>query len=95
MTIEEAVNGILEANGTHYIICGTDDDYVDAVPHIVRQVKTEKSDVRIYVAGKLPSHIEATFIEAGVNGFIHIGSNCYDTIFAFMKDMGVNVDGEN
>lgn len=95
MTIEEAVNGILEANGTHYIICGTDDDYVDAVPHIVRQVKTEKSDVRIYVAGKQPSHIEATFIEAGVNGFIHIGSNCYDTIFAFMKDMGVNVDGEN
>ena len=95
MTVEEAVNGVLQTNGTHYIICGTDNDYVDAVPHIVRQVKAERSDIRIYVAGKPSPDVEVTFTEAGVDGYIHIGSNCYDTVLVFMKEMGVNVDGES
>lgn len=86
---EEAVSGALEANGTHYIICGSDESYTDMVPAIAKAFKQTKPNAKLYVAGKQPTDVEQTFIEAGVDGFIHIGSNCYETIVSFMKEMGV------
>lgn len=91
-TAEEAVSGALEANGTHYIICGSDESYTDMVPAIAKAFKQAKPNAKLYVAGKQPADVEQTFIEAGVDGFIHIGSNCYETIVSFMKEMGVALD---
>ncbi|SFA44796.1 heterodimeric methylmalonyl-CoA mutase small subunit [Parageobacillus thermantarcticus] len=91
-TAEEAVSGALEANGTHYIICGSDESYTNMVPAIAKAFKQAKPNAKLYVAGKQPADVEQTFIEAGVDGFIHIGSNCYETIVSFMKEMGVALD---
>ncbi|UOE75309.1 methylmalonyl-CoA mutase family protein [Parageobacillus thermoglucosidasius] len=91
-TAEEAVAGALEANGTHYIICGSDESYTDIVPAIAKALKQADSDVKLYVAGKQAQEVEQSFVQAGVDGFIHIGSNCYETIVSFMKEMGVALD---
>ncbi|MEK4166627.1 methylmalonyl-CoA mutase family protein [Anoxybacillus sp. FSL W8-0104] len=93
MSVDEAIKGALEADGTHYIICGTDESYPEAVPAIAKALKDANPPRNVYVAGKQPLEIETTFIEAGVDGFIHIGSNCYETLVAFMKEMGVALDG--
>ncbi len=86
---EEAVSEAINANGTHYVICGSDESYTDIVPAIAKAFKQAKPNAKLYVAGKQPADIEQTFIEAGVDGFIHIGSNCYEMIVSFMKEMGV------
>ncbi len=89
---EEAVSEAINAGGTHYVICGSDESYADIVPAIAKAFKQEKPNAKLYVAGKQPADVEQTFIEAGVDGFIHIGSNCYETIVSFMKEMGVALD---
>ncbi|OAT74655.1 methylmalonyl-CoA mutase family protein [Parageobacillus thermoglucosidasius] len=91
-TAEEAVSGALEANGTHYIICGSDESYTDMVPAIAKALKQTNSNVKLYVAGKQAPDVEQSFAQAGVDGFLHIGSNCYETIVSFMKEMGVVLD---
>lgn len=91
-TAEEAVSGALEANGTHYIICGSDESYTDVVPAIAKALKQTNSNVKLYVAGKQAPDVEQSFAQAGVDGFLHIGSNCYETIVSFMKEMGVALD---
>ncbi|EZP76063.1 methylmalonyl-CoA mutase large subunit [Parageobacillus genomosp. 1] len=89
---EEAVSEAINASGTHYVICGSDESYVDIVPALAKAFKQAKPNAKLYVAGKQPADVEQIFIEAGVDGFIHIGSNCYETIVSFMKEMGVVLD---
>jgi methylmalonyl-CoA mutase len=86
---EEAVSEAINASGTHYVICGSDESYADIVPALAKAFKQAKPNAKLYVAGKQPDDVEQTFIESGVDGFIHIGSNCYETIVSFMKEMGV------
>ncbi|GGJ78042.1 methylmalonyl-CoA mutase [Anoxybacillus voinovskiensis] len=93
MSTDEAIKGALEGDGTHYIICGTDESYPEAVPAIAKALKGANPPRNVYVAGKQPPETETAFVEAGVDGFIHIGSNCYETLVAFMKEMGVALDG--
>jgi methylmalonyl-CoA mutase len=92
MSKEEAVQGALSLEGTHYIICGSDESYVDTVPTIAAELKKANPHLKLYVAGKQAPEIEKTFVRAGIDGFIHIGSNCYETLAEFMKDMGVALD---
>ncbi|WP_027407717.1 methylmalonyl-CoA mutase family protein [Anoxybacteroides tepidamans] len=92
MTAEEAVQGALASGGSHYVVCGTDDSYVDAVPVIASELKKANPHLKLYVAGKQAPNIEEAFVQAGVDGFIHIGSNCYETLVAVMKEMGVALD---
>jgi methylmalonyl-CoA mutase len=91
-TAEEAVSGALEANGTHYIICGSDESYRDIVTAIAKALKQANENIKLYVAGKQAPDVEQSFVQAGVDGFIHAGSNCYETIVSFMKEMGVALD---
>lgn len=92
ISAEEAVQGALSVEGTHYIICGSDESYVDTVPTIAAELKKANPHLKLYVAGKQAPEVEEAFVKAGIDGFIHIGSNCYETLAEFMKDMGVALD---
>ncbi|ANB60218.1 methylmalonyl-CoA mutase family protein [Anoxybacteroides amylolyticum] len=92
MSTEEAVAGALALGESHYVVCGTDESYVDAVPTIAAELKKAAPHVKLYVAGKQEPHVEETFVQAGVDGFIHIGSNCYETLVTVMNEMGVALD---
>jgi methylmalonyl-CoA mutase len=86
-TLEELVS-----EGTHFIICGTDDMYKDWVPNLAVKLKKEHPSIRLYVAGKQAPDIEQAFILSGIDGFIHMKSNVYETLVQFMYDMGVAID---
>ncbi|HZG60429.1 MAG TPA: methylmalonyl-CoA mutase family protein [Anoxybacillus sp.] len=92
ISAEEAVQGALSSKGTHYIICGSDESYVETVPTIAGELKKANPHLKLYVAGKQAPEVEETFVQAGIAGFIHIDSNCYETLAEFMKDMGVALD---
>ncbi|MGP3610551.1 MULTISPECIES: methylmalonyl-CoA mutase family protein [unclassified Anoxybacillus] len=92
MSVQEAVQEALRLNGSHYIICGTDESYIETVPLIATELKKAQSHIKLYVAGKQNPDREAMFTQAGIDGFIHIGSNCYETLVTVMKEMGVALD---
>lgn len=93
-SVEEAVEWVRNTNGTHYIVCGADDDYPAFVPALARAFKRAKPDAKLYVAGKPPEELERTYADAGVDGSIHLGSNAYEVIVAFFTERGVALDGE-
>lgn len=83
-SIDEVINQLSELIEV-YIICGKDDQYREFVPEIAKLLKGKK----VFVAGKQSSEIEKQFIEAGITGFIHMKSNCYETLKALQQKMGV------
>ncbi|QIZ68293.1 methylmalonyl-CoA mutase family protein [Geobacillus subterraneus] len=93
-SVEEAIEWVRNTNGTHYIVCGADDDYPGFVPALAEAFKQAKPNAKLYVAGKPPEELENTYADAGVDGAIHLGSNAYDVIVAFFTERGVALDGE-
>ncbi|ATA60590.1 methylmalonyl-CoA mutase [Geobacillus stearothermophilus] len=93
-SVAEAVEWVQSTSGTHYIVCGADDDYPTFVPALARAFKQAKPNAKLYVAGKPPEELENTYGAAGVDGSIHLGSNAYEVIVAFFAERGVALDGE-
>lgn len=85
LTVEEAVNHSLKQNVNIFIICGTDEQYVEMVPSIASQLHGKK----VFVAGKQPLEVEQQFLKAGVSGFIHMKSNCFKLLSDLQQEMGV------
>lgn len=93
-SVEEVVEWVRNTNGTHYVICGADADYPSFVPALAEAFKQAKPNAKLYLAGKPPEELEKTYAAAGVDGSIHLGSNAYDVIVAFLTERGVAFDGE-
>ena len=89
-TAEAAVNAAIESGIDNVVICGTDEQYEEFVPAIAGQLKAENKDVYILVAGKPTPELEKQYIEAGVDEFIHVKSNCYQTLARLQERKGVN-----
>lgn len=87
---EAAVNAAIESGIDTVVICGTDEQYEEFVPAIAGQLKAKNKDVYILVAGKPTPELEKQYVEAGVDEFIHVKSNCYQTLARLQKRKGVN-----
>lgn len=87
----EAAALAAEASGASAIvICSTDDRYPEIVPPFVQQVKAEKPDMIVILAG-YPEDQIAAHRASGVDDFIHIRSNCYEMNLKLQKLIGVSV----
>ncbi|HHY73119.1 MAG TPA: methylmalonyl-CoA mutase [Bacillus bacterium] len=89
-TAEEAVEAAVHSGLNIVIICGTDEQYEQFVPAIAKELKNKRQDVYILVAGKPAAELEQQYVEAGVNEFIHVKSNCYQTLAKLQERKGVN-----
>ncbi|MBS4191164.1 methylmalonyl-CoA mutase small subunit [Bacillus sp. FJAT-49705] len=86
---ELAIQFIKEANLNHYIICGTDKQYEEAALEIVRLIKDEKRNVKVFLAGRPEKEMQEQLKQAGIDQFIHIRSNCFDILSSLLKEMEV------
>lgn len=87
---EEAVKAVLESGIDIVTICGTDEQYEEIVPAIAKELKNNNKDIYIFVAGKPSPQLESQYVEAGVDEFIHVKSNCYQTLARLQERKGVN-----
>ncbi len=87
---EEAVKAALESGIDIVTICGTDEQYEEFVPVIAKELKNNNKDIYILVAGKPSPELESQYVEAGVDEFIHVKSNCYQTLARLQERKGVN-----
>ncbi|HIP70935.1 MAG TPA: methylmalonyl-CoA mutase [Anaerolineae bacterium] len=76
--VETAVAAAVEAEPAAVVICSSDEVYPKVAPWLARRVKERlREDTAVLLAGR-PGEYEAMYKEAGVDGFIYLGANCYE-----------------
>ncbi|PIE61023.1 MAG: methylmalonyl-CoA mutase [Desulfobacterales bacterium] len=68
---EQAADAALASGCRAVVICGTDDDYLEAVPPMAKKIKAADPNILLILAGYSPAYV-ADFKAAGVDEFIHI-----------------------
>jgi methylmalonyl-CoA mutase len=87
LTDKDAISNIGKINAPVVVICSTDDIYPEVVPTYTAELKKQKPNAKVILAG-LPKDYVDTFKQAGVNDFIHIKSNVYETLSGLFKTIG-------
>lgn len=70
------------------VICSTDDTYPEIVPAFCKALRETRPDMMVALAGYPADYVEA-FKEAGVDIFIHVKANCYNTVEAIQNKIGL------
>lgn len=87
-TPEEAAKAALESGTKACVICSTDDTYPDIVPAFCAAVKAAKPEMTIVLAG-YPADMVESYKAAGVDMFIHVKANCYQTLEQLQANLGL------
>ncbi len=69
------------------VICSTDDQYPTLVPEFIEALGAERPSIQVVLAGYPKDQINA-HKGAGVNAFIHIKANVFETLDQFLKHIG-------
>ena len=69
------------------VICGHDEDYLTQVPLIAQSIKARAPQLTLILAGN-PGENEAAFKAAGLDTFIFVKSDNYDTNRQFLQKLG-------
>lgn len=78
--IDEAINATIATSANTAVICGKNESYNKYAVQIVEEVKKKRPAMKVFVAGKQDSQLEEKLREAGVDGYIHVGTNCYQLL---------------
>ncbi len=87
-TVEEAAQAALASEADIVTICSTDETYLEIVPPLVHLIKSSRPDITVVLAGYPADQVEA-HRAAGVDEFIHIRANCYETLVRLQQLKGV------
>ena len=73
------------------VICSTDDTYPEIVPPLTEKIKSANPETIVVLAGYPRDYVE-TFKQSGINEFIHMRVNVYDTLARIMQALGMIFD---
>ncbi|WP_264803159.1 methylmalonyl-CoA mutase subunit beta [Cytobacillus sp. NCCP-133] len=90
----EAAAFIKESNCRHFFICGSNDQYNSMALPIIKHIKEAHPDKAIYFAGLPEEGKREKLAAAGIKDFIHIKSNCYETLSGLLNEMEVASSGQ-
>lgn len=85
---EDGVKAAIETKADIVVICSSDDEYPYFAPNIIDQLKEQKADIKIIVAGNPKEHIEK-LEQAGVDDFIHVRSNALQMLKKYQEVLGI------
>ncbi|MFS0599213.1 methylmalonyl-CoA mutase family protein [Peribacillus frigoritolerans] len=89
-TVEEAIDYVAATKLPIYCLCGSDGDYSELAPVIIKEIKKQFPEITIYSAGKQQEELEITLREAGVKDFIHVKMNAISILLELLQKLGVN-----
>ncbi len=87
-TPEDGVNAALKSEAEIIVICSSDEEYAEIGPGIAQAIKSADSEKQVVVAG-YPKDILDSLKQAGVDEFIHVRSNAFETMYRFQQKLGV------
>ena len=87
-TVEEGVEAVKVKKPDIIVICSSDEEYIEIVPEICKQIKSTDSKAILVLAGYPKDQIDS-YKQAGIKEFIHVRSNVLDTLNNFHRKLGI------
>lgn len=88
-TPDEAAKAAIESGADVAVICSSDDTYPELVPPVARGIKKAVPSMRVLLAGAPAPEFKDSYVEAGVDDFIHVRANCYE-ILKSIQESAIN-----
>lgn len=88
-TVEECAAAAKESGADAVVICSTDATYPEIVPALAPKLHEVLPNATVYLAGTAPEELKETYKQAGIDDYINIRSNCYQTLAAMQKKKGM------
>lgn len=88
-TVEEAVKAALESGADVAIVCSTDATYPELAPAVTKGIKAVKPEMKVFLAGAPNPELKELCDAAGMDDYISVKSNCYETLLRMQKERGM------
>ena len=88
-TVDDAAQAAKESGADAVVICSTDATYPEIVPALAPKLHEVLPNATVYLAGTAPAELIETYKQAGIDDYINIRSNCYQTLVAMQKKKGM------
>ena len=88
-TVDEAVKAAIESNADVAIVCSTDATYPELAPAVTAKIKAIKPEMKVFLAGAPSPELKQMCDEAGMDDYISVRSNCYETLLRMQKEKGM------
>lgn len=85
---EDAVAALIESDAGITVVCGTDDDYTEKFAHYAQAIKSALPEMQVILAG-FPGEHEAAYRQAGMDDYIFVKSDNYETNRRYLSGLGV------
>ncbi|MFE8702551.1 methylmalonyl-CoA mutase family protein [Cytobacillus sp. FJAT-54145] len=85
-TKEDIMSFIQESKLKHYCICGSNTQYNEWEFEVLNDIKQSNPEIHLYLAGK-PDEEEEQWMNGGIEQFIHLRSDCYQTLSSLLNKM--------
>lgn len=76
----------------YFCLCGTNEQYETIGHELLSSLKASFNDRIFYLAGLPEKETQAQWISEGIKQFIHIKSNCYETLSSILSEMEAAVN---
>lgn len=88
-TVDEAVAVAVESGADIAIVCSTDDTYPELAPAVTRGIKAQKPQMKVFLAGAPSPELKELCDAAGMDDYISVRSNCYETLLRIQQEKGM------
>lgn len=88
-TVDEAVKAALESGADAAIVCSTDATYPELAPAVTKGIKAVKPEMKVFLAGAPSPELKEACDAAGMDDYISVRSNCYETLIRMQKEKGM------
>jgi methylmalonyl-CoA mutase len=75
-TADECASAAAASGADIAVICSTDAAYPEIVPPLARAIKAKTPSMKVFLAGAPAEEFKQSYIDAGVDDFISVRSNC-------------------
>ncbi|MBT2677584.1 methylmalonyl-CoA mutase small subunit [Bacillus sp. ISL-35] len=91
-TVQEALEFIKASSAKQFVISGDQTSYNSFGPGLALEIKKEY-DVKLYLAG-IPEEKESEWKTAGIQDFLHVRSNAYQSLSSILQEMEVGTNAK-
>ena len=88
-TVEEAADAARASGADAVVICSTDATYPEIVPALAPKLHEVLPNARVFLAGAAPKDLLETYNNAGIDEYISVKANCYETLERLQKKKGM------
>ena len=88
-TVEEAAEAAGKSGADAVVICSTDATYPEIVPALAPKLHEVLPNARVFLAGAAPKDLLETYNNAGIDEYISVKANCYETLERLQKKKGM------